>query len=288
MKKRSTKTNCKGSATSQHQLVPETRQQFIVSLKTLYKRKPVTEYLLSLSSITSQTAMLSNLQRVARLLKLPLMEIRWEELSVRDVESLLARMRREGLAPSTINATLTAIRGVARQSWRLGLMEAVNYLRISGLKGDPGGSAARGRLLTYKELVLLLDSCADDSNAALGDRDAALLALIASVGLRTNEIVKLNVTDYDPSTKSLHVRGTGSKERQHKVGDTGARHALRAWLKRRGSASGRFLCPVNKEGMVILKEMSATGIYKAVRLRASKAGVVALSPTDLRQTFASD
>jgi site-specific recombinase XerD len=162
------------------------------------------------------------------------------------------------------------------------------YLRISELKGDPGSNTARGRLLTYKELVLLLDSCADDINAALGDRDAALLALLASVGLRTNEIVKLNVTDYSPSTKSLHAHGVGSKERQHKVSDTGARRALLAWLKRRGSTPGRFLCPVNKEGKVILKEMSATGIYKAVRLRASKAGVVAFSPTDLRQTFASD
>jgi integrase/recombinase XerD len=115
-----------------------------------------------------------------------------------------------------------------------------------------------------------------------------LLALIASVGLRTNEIVKLNVTDYNPFTKSLHVHGAGSKERQHKVGDAGARSALRAWLKRRGSTPGRFLCPVNKEGKVILREMSATGIYKAVRLRANKAGVVAFSPSDLRKTFASD
>jgi len=54
-------------------------------------------------------------------------------------------------------------------------------------------------------------------------RDAAILELFYSSGLRLSELAALNVSDLDPYTESVRVFGKGSKERVCPVTPAGAR-----------------------------------------------------------------
>jgi site-specific recombinase XerD len=49
---------------------------------------------------------------------------------------------------------------------------------------------------------------------ARGVRDAAMLALLYVGGLRRTELAGLRLSDYDPETRTLRLRGKGNKERQ--------------------------------------------------------------------------
>jgi site-specific recombinase XerC len=227
--------------------------------------------------------MLANLTRMASILGTPLEEINWQYFRIKLVKSLLNQLRLRGLAPSTINATLAAVRGVVRQAWKLELIGDSDYLQIMEIKGVKKRDKAAGRIPTFKDLTLLLNSCAEDNNGALGDRDAAMLALIVSLQLTPSNMVKLNISDYDHSAKALRVHEKGGKEREITICDIGAWEALSTWLKRRGAKPGHLLCHVNKSGKVIIKALSSEAIYKALRSRMSKAKVVPFPPRELRR-----
>ena len=113
--------------------------------------------------------------------------MRWDTLRYTHttaVRSVLA----ERYASSTANKMLAALRGVLREAWRLGLMDAETYRRASDLPCIRGERLPRGRALTTGELRSLFRVCGDDPTPA-GRRDAAMLAVLygAAVGLGIHE-----------------------------------------------------------------------------------------------------
>ena len=189
-------------------------------------------------------------------------------------------------APATVNKHLAALRGVLKEAWRLGLMEAADYQRAVDLPGVRSGTLPRGRALTPGELRALFAECADDSPA--GVRDAALLAVLYGGGLRRGEIVSLDMSDYLPATGALTIRhGKGDKARiVYLTG--GAQGAMAAWTRLRGGDHGPLFPPINKGGRVTARRMTDQAVLAMLQRRAVKAGVGHFSPHDLRRTFISD
>lgn len=248
---------------------------------------PLSQYFVSLRSDQSRTTAMSALMRAARLMERPFWRIKWETMRAKYLRILLDRMRKD-FAPSTINLTLCVLRGVARQCWLLEKMSANHWLRIADLKGETGSKIPRGRAVTVPEIALLMDSCAEEGNPLVGDRDAALLALLITTGVRKAEAIGLRFQDYDQMTFALKVRGKGDKERWVYFDDGGARRALEQWIKRRGKSPGPLFNPVDRiKGIQPEKAMSPATLYKALRTRARKAGVSPFSVHDLRRTFAT-
>lgn len=210
----------------------------------------------------------------------------WSALRFEHVTALRSRLSELGRAPASVNATLSALRGVARASWQLGKMSAEDYHRIAAVKNVRGSRLPAGRALTPGEIGALLDTCADDATAA-GARDAAVIALLYGAGLRRSEAAALDLIHYDSAIYELKVRGKGDKERLVPL-ESGVTAALDDWLSVRGCNAGPLLCPVRKGGRVELRRMSAQAIYDALLKRASGARIPSLSPHDLRRTFASD
>lgn len=246
---------------------------------------PVAVYLAGCAP-SSRRAHLTNLARVARLFATPPSVFRWEELRFSHVEMIRARLQGEGFAPATINVTLCALRGVARRAWQLGLTSVEDYQRLRDVRGVRGTHVGRGRALAPEEIAALLAACAVDETAA-GERDAALIALLAGAGLRRSEAAAADITDYAPAARALKVHGKGERERYVYFAEGGASRLLDAWLARRGTSAGALLCPVTKAGDILLRRMSAHGIYFAIQKRAREAGVARFAPHDLRRTFAS-
>jgi site-specific recombinase XerD len=248
---------------------------------------PVGLYITSLAESARRPA-LSCLRRAARLMGAGSAdEITWEAMRFAHVEMLKERMRKTHLAPSTINATLCVLRGVAREAWRLKLIETDDYQRLKDVKGVRGERVRTRRALSGDELEALIGVCERDSRPA-GARDLCLIALLAGGGLRRAEAVALDLENYDERSHALKVRGKGNKERTVYFSDGGARRAIRRWLRVRGGGGGPLLCPVSKTGSVALRRMSAQAVYKILERRARRAGLRRFSPHDLRRTFASD
>src|SRR5437763_13795466 len=88
----------------------------------------------------------------------------------------------ERYAPATANKILSALRGVAREAWRLGLIGAETHARIRDVPGVRGSRLPAGREVPIGELVNLFRACADAG--ASGGRDAAARALPYGAGLR--------------------------------------------------------------------------------------------------------
>src|SRR5215831_5407483 len=192
----------------------------------------------------------------------------------------------EGYAPATANKMLAALRGVLREAWRLGYVEAEAYQRAADLPSVRGERLLRGRMLTPGELRALFQVCQADASPA-GARDAALLAVLYGAGLRRAEVVALDLSDYDPEVGALRIRrGKGRKDRLSYVPDGSAR-ALTAWLQVRGPAPGPLLAPVTKGGRIVPRRLTDQAVLWMLRKRAAAAKVPGFAPHDLRRTFIS-
>jgi site-specific recombinase XerD len=113
------------------------------------------------------------------------------------------------------------------------------------------------------------------------------MGILYAAGLRRAEVVALSVTDYDPETEALVVKGKGNKERTAFI-DNGAADAMAAWLLTRGNADGPLFCPIAQTGHVVIRPMTDQAVYAILRSRAVKAKVRHFSPHDLRRSCVSD
>ena len=221
---------------------------------------------------------------------------------------------------TTVNKTLSALRGVLREAWELGLMETEHYHRAVAVRAVKGSSAsaATGRSLARGELRALIEACLTPVSPRKGDpaiatekgqRDAALVALGYGCGLRRDELATLAVGDLDLVQRRVTVRGKGNKTRVVPI-PPGAFHALRDYLVVRtagldtGSNAGceesSPLSPVYKEtplfvrarrgGRLVAGADALTGqaVYHVLHQRAGEADVEAFSPHDLRRTYVGD
>lgn len=209
----------------------------------------------------------------------------WGGVRYQHVQAVRAKLA-ETYAPATANKALSALRGVLREAWRLGHLDAETYHRAADVKAVRGETLPRGRELTVGELTALFRACAADASPS-GARDAALLSVLYGGGLRRSEAVALDLEDYDVDTGELRVRqGKGNKARLV-YATNGGKLALDAWLIIRGTEPGALLCPVRKGGTIELRHLTPQAVYDALRRRAADARVSPFSPHDLRRTFVS-
>lgn len=191
----------------------------------------------------------------------------------------------ERYSPATANKMLCGLRGVLKEAWRLGQMNAESYYRAVDLQRVKGETLPRGRALSQGELRTLFQAI---DKSPSGRRDAALLAVLYGAGVRRQEAVNFDLSDYNSETGELIIRsGKGHKDRLA-YATNGSALALEAWLQARGNEPGPLFCPVNKSGRVVLRRMTPQAVYFILSQWAGHAGVQTFSPHDLRRTFISD
>ena len=191
-------------------------------------------------------------------------------------------------APATANKLLSALRGVLKEAWRLGQMSAEDYQRAVDVENIKAETLPAGRDLSYGEIKALADVCMNDPSPA-GVRDAAIIGVLATCGVRRAELASLRVENFDTESGKIIIRsGKGNKDRTVYATD-GALDALLDWLGVRGTHPGALFVPINKGGIVQYgKSMSAQAVYKMLVKRGAEAGVKEFSAHDFRRTFVGD
>ncbi|MEP6743423.1 MAG: tyrosine-type recombinase/integrase [bacterium] len=247
-------------------------------------RDPVQIYLSSLDSHHSRRTMQSKLRTVQRLLDLKTLDPK--SLCVLTLAARAA-LQEAGASFKTINTTLCAMKGVAKEAWRLGILTAEERERVRDIASMRGHRLPSGRAHTPKEIAAVMDACGRDRSPT-GARDAAIVAMLYNLGLRRAECAALDLDDYSPTNDTMRIHGKGNKERMGYVVDKGATNALGDWLALRSLKPGPLFCPVTREGKVIVRRLTDQSIYNALLKRARAAGVANLTPHNLRRSSATD
>ena len=251
---------------------------------------PAYTYLAGLRA-SGRRSMASTLQKVAAMLPGAgdLATTPWPALRYEHMVALRTKLTERGLAPATVNKYLAALRGVLRESWRLGLIDAETYQRAIDVSNVQGERLPAGRGLGPGELGALMRACAEDHSPA-GARDAAIIALAYSAGLRRDELISLDLADLADDGDGITLRVLGKRNKQRLAYlDNGAALAMRDWLAVRGSEPGALFYSGRRGGHLIGgQRMSGQALMAMLGRRAQAAGVADLSPHDLRRSFVTD
>jgi site-specific recombinase XerD len=252
-----------------------------------YDHNPAVVYLASLkpSGRRSQRQALDLIAAILSNHRADCVSLPWAALRFQHTAAVRAILM-EQYKPATVNRSLSALRGVLKAAWRLGLIPGEDYKRAVDLDAVSGETLPAGRELSSGEIAALMAACENDTTPA-GVRDAAIIALMYACGLRREEVVVLDLEHYDPETCRLVVQGKRSKQRSAWL-PNGADRAMADWLVTRGPLPGPLFMPVNKGGNIQFSSMTTQAIYKMLRKRAIDARVKPFSPHDLRRTFVSD
>ena len=252
-------------------------------------QNPAVMYLVGLSESGRRT-MHQALRAVANMMTngtADLESFAWNELRFQHVTAIRTKLEATEYKPATINKFLAALRGTLRAAWLSGQISAEDYHRAVAVKLIKNTALPAGRELSHGELSALMANCEHDTTNA-GARDAAIIALMYSCGLRREEVVILSLADYSPEDGRLVVRGKGNKERIAWL-TGGAARAVADWLNVRGEDPGALFVAVNKAGRMANRDhMTPKTIYSMLAKRATEAGVKSFSPHDMRRTFVSD
>ena len=154
------------------------------------------------------------------------------EVGIVDLRSWLADQQAAGLAAATLARRSGAARVFFRWAQAEGLVE---HDPAAGLK-SPKVPRRLPRTLSQADaselMAAILDAAAADESP-LGRRNAAILEVLYSSGLRVAELCGLDLADIDRDRRLLRVVGKGNKQRTVPLG-VPALQALDAWLARRG------------------------------------------------------
>ncbi|MEM9601559.1 MAG: tyrosine recombinase XerC [Pseudomonadota bacterium] len=202
----------------------------------------------------------------------------WDSLRRADVQAMVAKWHRAGMAPRSLSRRLSALRTFFTFGLQRGWFQHNPVKDISPPKRDK----PLPRVLAVDEATALLEDAPD---SPLAWRDRALFELVYSCGLRLSEAVALDVAAVSGGEPVLRVRGKGGKERDVPVGRC-AHEALQAWLDVRPQLAG-----VDETALFV----SARGVRIAPRTvqarlaqRARKQGLTArVHPHMLRHSFAT-
>lgn len=158
----------------------------------------------------------------------------WESLTVDDFRKYLFEQMKDGLERATIRLHFAALRSffkflTRRKGWTKNPLLEVQL---------PKAQKKLPVVLTLAQMENILDlpmRTPKEKQAPIWapERDAAIMELFYSTGIRISELAGLNVADVDIYSETLRVMGKGRKERLCPVGT----HALQAMQRYRSKAN---------------------------------------------------
>jgi integrase/recombinase XerC/integrase/recombinase XerD len=208
----------------------------------------------------------------------------WPELSADDFRAWLFVLMKRELGRATIRLQFAALRSFFKFLTRRAGLQTNPLLEVQLPKAQRSLPVVLtlGQIDELLALPLTLKTDGPQRSAGWApQRDAAILELFYSTGLRLHELVKLNVSDIDVLGETLRVTGKGRKERLCPVGAP----ALRAIQHYRSAAGIR-------EGPLFLSKLRRRITMRAVsdllqKYLSHSTIALKVSPHKLRHSFAT-
>jgi len=209
--------------------------------------------------------------------------------------STLARWRAHlaqetDMSPNTINRMLSAVKRLMREAAVQGYVAhevAAAFDAISGVKAAALKDRIKGNTRVRIEPVAMRSVCGTPQTTRLiGLRDTALLAALASSGLRVSEVAALKQQHIRPKGGGfvVLVRGKNDVDFREAPLSREAHTHIQAWLAERPIQSDFIFTAFDGRGeRVAERPMSAVAIWRVVRKYADEAGLTDVKPHDFRR-----
>jgi len=212
----------------------------------------------------------------------------WQGVDRLAMRGFMGRLTKRGLSKRSVARALAAVRGFYRY---LATNEAVD-VNPARTVGTPKAERHLPGYLDRTQIDLLfgLVETRALSQRFIDVRNAAMLELFYSTGMRLSELQGLNRQDIDPITQQVKVRGKGRKERIIPMGNH-ATLALRNYERKRDELAARLSGKVDKSAVFLGrtgKRMTVRGVQKVVSGFLDEiAEDAGLSTHSLRHSFAT-
>lgn len=208
------------------------------------------------------------------------------QLSKAVVQRYAAELRDAGMAPSSVNQRLSAIRKLAAEAADNGALDPQVANGIRAVKGARREGRRTGNWLTREEAQNWLG--APDRLTMRGRRDRALLAVLIGCGLRRSEAASLtfgHIQQRDGRWVLVDLIGKRDKIRSVPMPNW-AKAAIDEWSRASGVAEGIVFRAVNKGDRVTGDGITPQAIYNIIVGYAGELKKAGVAPHDLRRTFA--
>jgi integrase/recombinase XerC len=209
-------------------------------------------------------------------------KISWEDCTAQQFRGFLLDCMKKGMARSYVRLTFAALRSfykylIEREGFRDNPLREVQLPKME--KKLPIVLS----VLQVDELLTVPKKVERQSQAPVwaASRDAAMLELFYSSGLRLSELAALNVADVDTFSETVRVFGKGRKERIVPVGQLALKALQQYRFEAKVEAGPLFLSKLKKR-------MSARSIWLMLRKHLSQTSIqLRVSPHKLRHSFAT-
>jgi site-specific recombinase XerD len=213
------------------------------------------------------------------------------ETSAAAVMSWRKSLVEQGFSPNTINSHLSAIKTVFKEALPSGEISLETYAQVKAI-GSVSVRALRDRLRPAKDLLtdesVMRILNAIDVTTLKGIRDRAIIATLATTGVRIEELSELNTSYYRPDDNLIYVKGkTDIRPRAVPLSNI-AKQAIALWLYARGVDSWWIFNGFEGRSGVVRTDFSITtqGAYDVITSRAAAVGVD-VAPHDFRRYVAT-
>ena len=197
-----------------------------------------------------------------------------------------SQLLERGLASSTINVRLSAIRKLVAEARRNGWIDAELAAAVDEVENVAQRGSRIGNWLTQAQARALLRL--PDRATLKGQRDYVILSLLVGCALRRSELAALQVGDIQQREgRWVIVDLVGKGRRVRSVAVPGwVKQGIDEWVAAAKIAEGRLLRAIHKGGRVYGEGLSGWAIWSVVEQAAAELGVENFGAHDLRRTCA--
>jgi integrase len=196
------------------------------------------------------------------------------------VQAYRVQLEAQGLASSSVNQKLSAIRKLAAEASYNGLLDAATAQAIRDVRGAKRQGVRSGNWLTKEQVEGLINS--PDVSTRKGKRDRAILTVLIGCGLRRDEVSRLSfdhVQQRDGRWCVVDLVGKHGRIRTVPM-PSWTKTMIDAWAAAAGISSGLVFRGVNKGDHVTGDSLNAQGVLRCVEKYSG------VAPHDLRRTYA--
>lgn len=201
----------------------------------------------------------------------------------------LNQMRRDGQSYSTRNGTYTALAKYSK--W----LRQEGYIEYSVFVGEDKPQRPRKEKSVVGTVAIdyirKMVAKAEDNPTRMNIRNAAILRLLATTGMRRAEVVGLSLKDVDFAQEKITLRVTKYQNQRIAFLQPATAYALMRWKANRPETShDKIFVTLHPSKKGVFHPMRGDAINKVLDRMKREAGIgkeVAITPHMLRHTFAS-
>lgn len=208
----------------------------------------------------------------------------WHRFSEHDAAMLMATLTETTRNANTFAARVNRVRAILTQCRRQRLIDRERLEECFEILETPQpDDAPAGRALEESEIERLFDACARDKNPLRGARDAAILAVLFTTGIRGCELCELDLVHYEPAERQLEVLPKGRRVTRRVYLNVEAAGYLEEWVALRGGEPGPLLHRWRGSG----PRLTVGALNRRLAKLVEAAGIAPFSSHDCRRTVAT-